>query len=193
MPRTKEFDPDTALRAALELFWQRGYESTSMADVVEHLGVARASIYATFGGKRELYLKALDRYREIVDPQLVVAMSQPGPALPAVRALVERFATEATGASGSRGCFVTNTAVELAPHDPDATRRVQASWQLLETALTSALIRAGAQGELAEPLDAAATARMLVVFLQGVRVAGKAAGSEVLVRDATRQALTLLR
>ncbi|WP_232666830.1 TetR/AcrR family transcriptional regulator [Pseudonocardia sp. TRM90224] len=193
MPRTKEFDPDTALQSALELFWQRGYESTSMADLVEHLGVARASIYATFGGKRELYLKALDRYREIVDPGLVTAMSQPGPALPAVRALVERFAAEAAGTSGSRGCFITNTAVELAPHDPDAARRVQASWQLLETALTSALIRAGAQGELAEPFDAAATARMLVVFLQGVRVAGKAAGSDTLVRDATRQALALLR
>ncbi len=65
MARTKEFDPDVALRKVLDLFWRRGYEATSMADLVEHLGVARASIYATFGGKRELYLKALDRYGEL--------------------------------------------------------------------------------------------------------------------------------
>ncbi|MFE5588533.1 helix-turn-helix domain-containing protein, partial [Kitasatospora sp. NPDC056531] len=59
MARTKEFDPDAALQAALELFWRRGYEATSMADLVEGLGIARASIYATFGSKRELYLRAL--------------------------------------------------------------------------------------------------------------------------------------
>ena len=64
--RTKEFDPEAALRAALELFWERGYEATSMADLVGHMGVARASIYATFGGKRALYLKALDRYGELI-------------------------------------------------------------------------------------------------------------------------------
>src|SRR4051812_19033882 len=79
--RTKEFDPETALRAALELFWERGYEATSMADLVEHMGVARASIYATFGGKHELYLKALDRYGESVGPYLLTELSQPGPVL----------------------------------------------------------------------------------------------------------------
>ncbi len=62
MARTKEFDPDAALQSALELFWRRGYEATSMADLVEALGIGRASIYATFGNKHDLYLKALERY-----------------------------------------------------------------------------------------------------------------------------------
>lgn len=62
MARTKEFDPDAALQSALELFRQRGYEATSMSDLVEHLGIGRASIYATVGNKHALYLKALDRY-----------------------------------------------------------------------------------------------------------------------------------
>lgn len=88
MARTKEFDPDAALQSALELFWRRGYEATSMADLVEHLGIGRASIYATFGNKHELYLKALDRYGESRDPALLDALSKPGPALPAVRAVV---------------------------------------------------------------------------------------------------------
>ncbi|CAM5304009.1 hypothetical protein SVIOM74S_00836 [Streptomyces violarus] len=95
MARTKEFDPDAALQSALELFWRRGYEATSMSDLVEHLGIGRASIYATFGSKHELYLKALDRYAETRDPSLLAELSQPGPALPAVRAVVRRFAAEA--------------------------------------------------------------------------------------------------
>lgn len=85
MARTKEFDPDAALRAALELFWRRGYEATSMSDLVEHLGVGRASIYATFGNKRELYLKALARYEQGLLPDLLADLSRPGPALPGVR------------------------------------------------------------------------------------------------------------
>jgi len=54
--RTKEFDPEAALQAALELFWRRGYEATSMSDLVDHLGIGRASLYATFGNKHELYV-----------------------------------------------------------------------------------------------------------------------------------------
>ncbi|MEU7752628.1 TetR/AcrR family transcriptional regulator [Micromonospora sp. NPDC049101] len=192
MARTKEFDPDAALRAALDLFWERGYEATSMADLVEHLGVARASIYATFGNKHDLYLKALDRYGDLVDPILLRDLSQPGPALPAVRALVERYACEAGDDGGRRGCFIVNTAVEVAPHDRQAARRVTASWDYLETALTSALIRAQSQGELAPGKDPRALARLLLVLLQGIRVVGKVSAEPRRLRDAAAQALSLL-
>ncbi len=192
MARTKEFDPDAALVSAMELFWERGYEATTMADLVEHLDIAKASIYATFGGKRDLYLKALDRYAEIVDPRLLSALSQPGPTLPAVRAVVEQYADEATGKARNRGCFVVNTAVELAPRDPLAARRVQASWDHLETALAAALVRAQAQGELDPDKDPRALARFLLVLLQGLRVVGKAAIEPGRARDAAAQALNLL-
>lgn len=192
MARSKEFDPQTALRAALELFWRRGYEATSMADLVEALGIGRASVYATFGSKHELYLLALRRYGELCDPRLLEELSQPGPALPAVRAVVTRFAEEAAGDELRRGCFITNTAVELAPHDRAAARRVEASWDHLETGLASALLRARAQGELPAGRDPQALARMLLVLLQGMRVVGKAGGDPERPRDAAAQALTLL-
>lgn len=193
MARTKEFDPDAVLQSALELFWRRGYEATSMADLVEHLGIGRASLYATYGNKRKLYLKALDRYGEQQDPSLLRELSQPGPALPAVRTVVRRFAAEAA-ADGRRenGCFVTNTAAELAPHDSAVARRVERNWQHLESLLHSALVRAQEQGELAEGRDPQALARMLLVLLQGVRVVGKASTDPARVRDAAEQALRLL-
>ncbi|MEU0382797.1 MULTISPECIES: TetR/AcrR family transcriptional regulator [Streptomyces] len=193
MARTKEFDPDAALQAALELFWRRGYEATSMSDLVEHLGIGRASIYATFGNKHELYLKALDRYQQTCDPQLLRELSRPGPALPAVRAVVRRFAAEsAADERRLTGCFVVNTATELAPHDTAACRRVEHSWDQLETLLHSALLRAQAQGELDDGRDPRALARMLLVLMQGLRVVGKASADPVRVRDAAEQALALL-
>ncbi|MFI6102835.1 TetR/AcrR family transcriptional regulator [Streptomyces sp. NPDC051310] len=193
MARTKEFDPDAALQSALELFWERGYEATSMADLVDRLGIGRASIYATFGSKHELYLKAMDRYAETREPDLVVQLSQPGPALPAVRAVVRRFAAEASSDEERLvGCFFTNTAAELAPHDRAATRRVEISWEHIETALHSALVRAQAQGELPADRAPRALARTLLVLLQGIRIVGKASGDPARVRDAAEQTLALL-
>ncbi|MFE6158539.1 TetR/AcrR family transcriptional regulator [Streptomyces sp. NPDC056486] len=193
MARTKEFDPDAALQSALELFWRRGYEATSIADLVEALGIGRASIYATFGNKHELYLKALERYADFQNPLLLAELSQPGPALPAVRAVVRRFGSEA--ASEDRrlnGCFITNTAAELGPHDEPAARRVERSWEHMETLLHSALVRAQAQGELPQDRDPLALARMLLTLMQGLRVIGKASKDGARLRDATEQALTLL-
>ncbi|MFG3488676.1 MULTISPECIES: TetR/AcrR family transcriptional regulator [unclassified Streptomyces] len=193
MARTKEFDPDAALQAALELFWARGYEATTMSDLVERLGIGRASIYATFGNKHTLYLRAMDRYLETRDPRIVEELSAPGPALPAVRALVRRFAAEAS-ADGERanGCFVTNSAAELGPHDTAVARRVELSWEQIETLLYAALTRARAGGELPADRDPRALARMLLVLLQGIRVVGKASSEPARVRDAAEQALALL-
>ncbi|GAB3210116.1 TetR/AcrR family transcriptional regulator [Nocardia tengchongensis] len=192
MARTKEFDPDTALRRALELFWEHGYEATSMADLVEHLGIAKASIYATFGGKRDLYLKALQRYLETTDPAIMAELSQPGPVLPAVRGLVERYVREASSPDSYLGCMVVNGAVELAHRDEAVARLVESSWAHLETTLTSALLRARAQGELAPDSDPRALARFILVFFQGVRVLERAPDSAARLRDAARVAVSML-
>jgi TetR/AcrR family transcriptional regulator, transcriptional repressor for nem operon len=190
--RTKEFDPDAVLQKALELFWERGYEATSMADLVGHLGIARASIYATFGGKHDLYVRALDRYVQARDPGLVELLSQPGPVLPAIRALVGAYVTESLCDPRRRGCMVVNAAVEMMPRDRQAARLVEASWDTLEVALTSALTRARAQGEIPAGKDPRALARFLLVVLQGMRVLGRAQPDPGRVQDAAAQALSAL-
>jgi TetR/AcrR family transcriptional repressor of nem operon len=186
--RTKEFDPDVALRAAMDLFWQQGYEATSMQDLVDHLGIGRASVYATFGSKHELYLLALDRYARESGDRALELLSQPGPALPAVRALVEGFLAESL--TDGKGCFVTNTATEC-PRDPPMARKVESSWDGLETLIAGALTRARHQGELTEDKDPRALARFLVIIAQGLKVMARIP-DERRMRDAVDQALTLL-
>ncbi len=189
MGRVKEFDPDAVLDAAMTLFWRRGYAATSTADLVAELGIARASLYATFGSKHELYLRALDRYLAERDPSIVEALSRPGPALPAVRALVTAYARES--AADDAGCFVVNAAVERMT-DGRVAQRVRCSWDTVEVALTSALLRARAQDELPATADPRALARFLLVFLQGVRVLGRDDANPDRLADAVHQALTIL-
>lgn len=193
MARTKEFDPDVALQRALELFWERGYEATSMSDLVEHLGIGRASIYATFGGKHDLYLQALGRYVETRDPNVIEILSQPGSALAGVRALVELYAGEAADDERRRGCLVVNAATEMASSDEQVARFIHSSWNTLETALTSAFTRARAQGEIAADADPRALARFVLAFLQGIRVTSRASMPSGWHRDAADQVLAILR
>lgn len=191
MGRTKEFDPDTALRAAMDLFWRKGYEATSMQDLVDHLGLGRGSIYGAFGGKHELYLAAVERYVDDSRIGLLERVSTPDSALDAVRDLVRWYLRTALADADAKGCLMMNTAVEL-PADADAARLVAAGFDTMETVLTSALLRARAHGELPGDRDPVALARFLVTFLQGVRVIGKTALRQRFLDDAVDQALRLL-
>ncbi|POM26189.1 HTH-type transcriptional repressor ComR [Actinomadura rubteroloni] len=189
MARTKEFDPDVALQKALELFWERGFEATSMADLVARLGIGRASLYATFGGKRDLYLAALQRYQERSDA--VEALARPGAALPAIRGVLDAYVT--ADLASSRGCMIVNAAIETAPRDPAAARRVAASWDGLETALAAALVRARAQGEIPAGSDPRSLARFLLVVLQGLRVVGRADPDPRRLWDAVEHAMAAIQ
>ncbi|GHE92149.1 TetR family transcriptional regulator [Amycolatopsis deserti] len=191
MARTKEFDPDAALHAALELFWRQGYEATSMQDLVDHLGVNRASLYATYGSKHDLYLRALDRYCEMRGTQTMTALNRPGPAVDAVRDFIRGYAAECHADTHRKGCLVTNTATELLPHDAKAARRVEIAFGELEAALAGTLTRAQHEGGLAADKDPRALARFLVTFVQGIRVVGKTDDVRRL-DEAVDQALSLL-
>nr|WP_200931328.1 MULTISPECIES: TetR/AcrR family transcriptional regulator [unclassified Frankia] len=180
------------LERAMDLFWARGFEATSMTDLVEHLGIGRASLYATFGSKHDLYLAALRRYLLRSEAGFVTALAQPGPALPAVRAFVRSWIDEALTDPDRRGCLVVNAAVELAPREPEVARQVAVSWTVVETALLSSLLRAQAQGELAPDKDAHEIANFLLVVMQGVRVVARAAPDADRLRAAARLALAAL-
>ncbi|MGQ4615882.1 TetR family transcriptional regulator [Nocardia sp. R7R-8] len=189
MGRAKEFDPDIALRAAMDLFWRKGYEATSMQDLVDHLGIGRASIYATFGTKHELYVKALQLYRE--GDWVARRLSQPGSALAAVRALLHHLVEDSLADQDRKGCFGVNTAAECLPGDEQLTRQVEAAWTTMEALLTSALYRAQAQGELAADKDPRELGRFLLTVIEGLYVLAKAPEPQRL-RAAAHVALSVL-
>ncbi|WP_326955231.1 TetR/AcrR family transcriptional regulator [Amycolatopsis sp. NBC_01286] len=192
MSRVKEFDVDEACDAALALFRRQGYEATSVSDLVAHLGVAKASLYATFGTKHDLYVATLKRYAERTDAQVVASLSRPGSGVAAVRGLLEGYVADIAGDAGPIGCFVVNAAIELLPRDPAVARLVERSWDTLEVALTMTLERAKAQDELPEGSDPATLARFLLTVLQGLRVLGKGADAAGRLDAAVSQAMRVL-
>ena len=114
MARQKEFNRDEVLHKAMEVFWTRGYEGSSIQDLVKHMGINRQSIYDTFGDKHGLFLQALDRYREIQSRKVFAVLERPGSMKKNLRQLFEEAVARSLSAEGRRGCFVGNSMSELA-------------------------------------------------------------------------------
>lgn len=167
MARPREFDADTALRRALEVFWQKGYEAASMQDLVRAMGIQKASLYNTFGDKHSLYLAALRRYQQEVLDGLTKRLAGAASPIAAIREFVADVVGSAVGRSGRHGCFCINAAAELAPSDPEVATQLRLHHGRMEALLAATLQRAKAQREL--PADA--DSERLAVFVLGLVVA----------------------
>lgn len=174
MPRAKAFDPDLALDRAMQLFWRKGYEATSVQDLVEQMGINRFSLYDTFGSKHALFMAALDRYRDEIVTAGLSQLEGAEKGLAAIRGYFEG-AVDAFGSSPGRcGCLMTNSAVEMAPHDEKAAEKVRAHLERLENAFHRQLVKALQEGELERSEDLRDLARFLTGAAQGMGVMMKA-------------------
>jgi len=171
--RPKEFDRDIALDKAMQLFWCKGYEATSVQDLLDEMGINRGSFYDTFGDKRSLFLMAIDRYNETFVSKLRSSLEASSSPKQSIVFTIKDLAARAAADAQRKGCLVTNSVVELAPHDPEAAGRATACLEQMEAAFYEALLRAQLQGELSERHDPRVLARFLISSYQGMRVMSK--------------------
>ncbi|MFI6761518.1 TetR/AcrR family transcriptional regulator [Micromonospora sp. NPDC050417] len=168
MARPKEFDPEVVLDRAMTLFWEQGYEKTSMQDLVERMGIHKRSMYDTFGDKRALYLKALDRYADTVVRIKREAAERETDTRVALRGLFE--SAVANIGRYPAGCLSVNCATELALHDSDAAARVGRTFEY-EQQLVLDLVRRGQDaGTIASKHDPRSLALSLFNAWVGLRV-----------------------
>lgn len=184
MARPQEFDTAKALHQAMGVFWRKGYEATSLADLLEATGLSKSSLYGTFGSKRELFLAAFDAYREARTEDMLRVLDR-GPARQAIETFFRMIIADAGAPEFQRGCMSINQAVEMAPHDPEVQGRVEEDFQRMEDALTRAIERGQEDGSVASTRDAGELARMLVLAFPGLQVMVRAG------RDKTRLDETL--
>jgi TetR/AcrR family transcriptional regulator, transcriptional repressor for nem operon len=179
MARPKEFDVDDALQQALEVFWRKGYEATSVQDLVAAMGIQKASLYGTFGDKHSLYMKALHRYEANGFAALADHLTAAKSPKNAVRSMVLGNAEQACSAKGKVGCFCINANVEMAPQDGEVSDLVRDHSERVEALLEATLRRAKALGEIAK----GANTKQLATFLFGVIVALNVLGKQRAGRD----------
>jgi TetR/AcrR family transcriptional repressor of nem operon len=168
MARSKEFDENAVLHKAMQLFWEQGYEKTSMNDLVDHMGIHRRSLYDTFTDKHTLFLKALDRYGEMMSNGLERGVKQSETATQAVRFIFKYTIDETDDAPN--GCMFVNAAVELAARDTDADVKATKGFDKEEQLLVDIIHWGQQNGEFTSDLDAKDLAESLHNALLGLRV-----------------------
>ncbi len=184
MARTKHFDRDTALEAAMTLFWKRGYHATSVQMLVDATGLSRSSLYASFGDKQVLFLAAIELYLESVNRARIAQMM----ASESPRDGIEQFFNDmidfSTGKGKRLGCLLTNSAIEFGRGDGEVQARIFGVFSSVESAFAKTVARGQARKEIATAQSPQAMARFLMTLVQGVRVMSQVNPKKAWLRSA---------
>src|SRR5262249_48979443 len=191
MVRNKQFDKHAVLDEAVQLFWERGYQATSIQDLVDHLGVNRQSLYDTYGGKEQLFLAALQRYREMRGAPIRRLLELGGPVLQILKEFFESSVNDLLS-NGCKGCLMVNTTAELAGQEEAIAQVSAAHARELEGALAGLLVRAQHNGEIASDRSPVELARFLLNTLNGLSVTAKATRDRKVLNDVVSVALLAL-
>lgn len=173
MPRPREFDEDQVIAQAMDVFWSRGYEATSITDLMEATGLAKGSIYKGFGDKRSFFLRALGRYLDEGTNDMCALLDAAATPEQGLRRWLHSIVELATHKGERRGCFGVNCAIELAPHDPEIRALIRSHQARAQRRVAATIAQGIAKGTFAESLDPDIGARSLVTLVNGLQVSGK--------------------
>src|SRR6202040_2401786 len=189
MAGVKQFDRDEVLDRAMAAFWTRGYEATSIDDLVRATGIGRGSLYGTFGDKRQLFLAALDQYWNTVGMEMFAELSDPD-ARHAIERMFDALVRRASNPKFPRGCLFTNTSLECPTAGEEITRKIAENMGQQETAIYQVLRRAQADGTLGQTQDARALARFFLGIAWGINAVNESGADPGVFRDMVRVAMT---
>lgn len=173
MPRVKLFDEQEVLEKAMNLFWTKGYHATSMADLVKQLGINRASLYDTFGGKQQLFDKAFQHYLTISAKNTQAFLSSHSDVKQGLRKLFLMAIEESRYDKNQKGCFVVNTTTALQPEDVNTRQVIATNKAYYEKVFLDYLTSGVEAGQISKDKDLPAIAILLYTFLNGLRVLTK--------------------
>jgi len=183
MARTKEFNEDQALDKAIEIFWHKGYNGTSAQDLVNHLGLSRSSLYDTFGDKQKLFVKSLKRYQKQNLDSLNELFENAENIKTALTDIFKQAVIESLQDRITKGCFMVNSAVELAMHDPEIAKIVHDNQKVVEDIFCNAVKKGQDLGQISDKQDARSLARFIFNNYSGIRVLARAGEKDKQVYD----------
>jgi TetR/AcrR family transcriptional repressor of nem operon len=191
MARTKEFDPEKAVQKAVEVFWRLGYNLTSLDDLMKAMGIARQSLYDTFGDKRSLYIRALKRYRDDTLAATSAHFTDGKSVKAGFRALLLGLSQESKPQL-ERGCLLLSASLEREPGDEEIADLLLANQKSVEAIFREAIERAQQSGEISRKKDAASLARFFVATIHGMRAMARLNPKRKPLEAVAETALTVL-
>ena len=193
MARKKEFDEDELLEKATNLFWRKGYYATSAQDLVNELKINRSSLYNTYSDKKTLFEKALKKYKEQQTNAMIDLLNKADDPEKAIKKVFDILVKESNEDNIAKGCFMVNTAVEIAGQDKEIGALVHANNKSVEDALTATIEKGQKMGQLSTKNTARAYARFLFGSINALRVIARSGGDKSALNDVADIALASLK
>lgn len=170
MPWEKSFDIDETLTRAMQAFWAHGYGATSMQNLVDATGVNRASLYSTYGDKRELFLTALKKYDGDIRRRMLAELAENESPEQAIAAVFDKFIEQTNSAYENWGCFIVNTSLELAAHDKEIAKFVNSAQDEIEAFFLEMIRKGQKSGAFNGELNPVGAANGILASLLGMLV-----------------------
>jgi TetR/AcrR family transcriptional regulator, transcriptional repressor for nem operon len=180
--RPQEFNRETALGKAMDLFWSQGYEATGMQALTEHMGISRQSLYNTFGDKHSLLKEAIGHYnRQLCNDwsEILLSTGSPLKNMDHFLEVMESY----TQTKDFRGCLLANTALEIGNRDPAIQKLLKKGGAQLDKLIEETLNKAVHNGELEVSVVTSSMARFIINTIRGVMVTKKGGGSKAEIED----------
>jgi TetR/AcrR family transcriptional repressor of nem operon len=193
MARQREFNEDKALDAAMQIFWEKGFEATSISDLTSRMGIQRPSIYSAFGDKKGLFEAALRKYTSSHAAYVRTNLQNNSSVKEAFRAFFENMVANEYKKNPNWGCFCINSMVELSPHDEKFEILTREHQMYLSVIFQETIERGLRSGELDTGINAKDLAQTLVVSLIGLTVIMKSRPERSFVDNSLEVILTLLK
>jgi TetR/AcrR family transcriptional repressor of nem operon len=190
MARPKEFDRETALSNAMEVFGDHGYEGSSTEVLMREMGISRQSMYDTFGDKRRLYLEALQHYVADQVAGQIRTLNTSSSALKGLEAALLAFALKA---ADGPGCMGIGAICEFGRSDQEVTILIDTAEKTLRSALEHRIADAKAAGEICAEVDMRAAADFLTATFAAIKIAGRGGASLETLRNIARMAIRSLK
>lgn len=168
MARPRAFDENQVLNAVREQFWDAGYAATSLEDLMRVSGLGKGSLYAAFGDKRQLFLRALRSYTDDSHGHLRKVLAETPRAVDALRMLLEAPIDDPPGVGTRRGCLMANSTCELGNADPGVLAHAHRTYETSTALIGDCVARAQREGDLTAGADPIALARALLAAQQGI-------------------------
>jgi len=190
--RSKDFDEEEILRKAIHIFWEKGYNATSIHDLIDGLGIGRSSIYHAFGDKHKLFVQALEFYQSEGTAKIRNTIDNAPSLKVAVETLLNGVINDVLQEACPKGCFKINSEVEVAAQDEIVRQLVYNDDLLIEDALYQAFKKAQQSGEIDAAKDPLALARFICNTISGMRVYAKFRSERAFFEDIAKTALSVI-
>ena len=192
MPWEKSFDEDAVVGKAMEVFWEKGYEATSINDLIEGTGIGRGSLYNAFGGKQALFVRAVSKYHAENHQATLARLEALDEPLNAIRGLFAAVVQETIEDKAKKGCFLINTTLELCTHDAKIQALIRRGHEETIAFFRRCIEVGQARKDIPPSVDALSTAKLLLSLVIAIRVLGRGAFNERDLRSIAEQAERLL-